>query len=230
MTRAQLTFVALAFLILEAVLIGCVDRPLSEYLRTVDAQRPEIINIFRAYTDIAKSKWYLILSGIGILLCAIVVRIRSVQLHLREKISRLGRVLLFFFACAALSGIVADIIKPILGRARPVLLEREGLYGFHPFTFQATWNSMPSGHTTTAFVIAAVLTFLLPRGKILWFLFALAIAASRVMVNAHYLSDVLAGAAVGILSFVLLRSVINHNVTNHITYGIFPIDRKKPVL
>ncbi len=226
MTRNYPLLLVLCFLTLEIVLINFVDLPLSEFLRNVDQQHPDYIDIFRAYTDIGKSKYYLIISGISILLCACAVRMPSIQKELRIKMGHVGKVLSFFFACVAVSGIVADIIKPILGRARPVTFVREGIYGFHPFTFHAAWNSMPSGHATTAFTIATILTFFRPRHQVLWFVGAAIIAVSRVMVNAHYLSDIFAGAAVGILTVLLIRRLVNHNVINHMSCVIFPIDSR----
>ena len=226
MKTSHVAFFLLGFVTFESLLIGFVDRPLSEYLRSVDAQHPEYINMFRSYTDIGKSKWYLILSGLGFVMSALALRLTSLKASMREKIARIGIGLFFFFVSIAASGIVADIIKPIVGRARPVMLDREGFYGFHPLTFQASWNSMPSGHTVTAFTIAGVLSFFFPRGQTFWLLFAAAIAVSRIMVNAHFLSDVFAGAGVGLFTVILLRYVFRHNVANHLIWGIFPIDRK----
>ena len=80
---------------------------------------------------------------------------------------------------------------------------------------------MPSGHTTTAFALAFSLSTLYSRLRPLWFAYALVLATSRVMVDAHYLSDVVAGAMLGFLTVHLFTK-----------YGIiqswkviFPIDR-----
>lgn len=227
MKQSIVALLALGFLVFEAVLIAFVDRPLSEYLRSVDAQYPAYIDFFRAYTDIGKSKWYLITSGVGVVLCAVTVRLPSLEPQLRQNTAKLGTALLFCFVCIALSGIATDILKPLIGRARPVMLDREGIYGFHPLTFQAAWNSMPSGHATTAFTLACLGIFFIPRAWLLWIFIAAMMTISRPMVNAHYLSDILAGAAVGCLTFFLLYRLVNHNVINLIRCSIFPIDRKK---
>ena len=133
-----------------------------------------------------------------------------------------GQAFGFVFACLALSGLTADTLKPLFGRARPVVLDRMGFYGFHPFTFDAQWASMPSGHATTAFTLFGILAILLPRGRLLWLFAALAITVSRVMVNAHYLSDVLAGAVVGMGAVAALVGLGKN--------GIFPLlDRLFPL-
>ena len=67
--------------------------------------------------------------------------------------------------------------------------------------------SMPSGHTLTAFSIAAALYFSLPaerRGRFAWlWLLAAATGLSRMMLGAHWPGDVAVGASVGILCGLL---------------------------
>lgn len=195
---------SLSFILLELALIGYADEPLSQYIRTLD---PSVINAFRAYTDLGKSLWYLWPSAIGGLVCFTLAMSPQLPMPKRDRFRSSAQLLGFFFVCVALSGVVTDIIKPLAGRARPVLLERDGFYGFHPFTAHAVYNSFPSGHATTAFAVALALTVIWPRGRY-WFLaFAAILGLSRVMVNAHYLSDVLAGALVGTLTVFVMRQL-----------------------
>lgn len=60
--------------------------------------------------------------------------------------------------------------------------------------------SFPSGHTTTAFALAAVTTAHWPAIAPFSWLCAGCIAASRTLLGFHYLSDVVAGVALGLLS------------------------------
>ncbi len=200
---------ALAFLLLEILLIAFVDRPLSECLRGIDIHNHALVNFFRAYTMFGKSVWYLWPTGIGALACFLLVKTGQFSLTKSQldRLRRVGFALAFVFACVAVSGIATDILKPIIGRARPLLLDRNGVYGFLPFSFHAAHNSLPSGHATTAFALALALTALFPRGKYWFYAFAVAIAVSRVMVNAHYLSDVFAGAVLGALTVVSLQNL-----------------------
>lgn len=216
------------FTCLEAVIFLWVDQPVSSALRTVDEHQKWIIDIFRAYTDFGKSKWYLWPSGLAVIFYAIALRVGSLTELARQKMATYGKKTLFFFLAIAVSGITTDIIKPILGRARPVMFEREGAYGFHPFTFHAAWNAMPSGHATTAFALALVLSVLFPRGKIMWWVMGCGLALSRVMVNAHYISDVLAGGLVAVATVYGLQVVSCHYGIVHARDSIFPIDRKNP--
>jgi undecaprenyl-diphosphatase len=223
--RNCIIFGIAAFLALEAFLIGFIDRPLSDYLRGVDQDHSFFIALFRAYTDLGKSAWYLWPSGVCILSCAALVRIEDLTPAWRAHLAQLGGKLLFLFIAVALSGIITDTIKPILGRARPVELAL-GLYGFHPLSFQATWNSMPSGHATTAFALAFVFITFFPRARTLWLALAFLFALSRVMVNAHFLADVVAGSAIGWLTARAVRQAFAHNGMFHVIGRIFPIDRK----
>ena len=84
-------------------------------------------------------------------------------------------------------------------------MEIVGPFHFDAFSISARFASFPSGHTVTAFATALALGWFAPRLR--WPLFALAvlIGLSRVGVGAHYPSDVLAGAALGLGSTLLLR-------------------------
>jgi len=198
-----------AFLLLEAVLIAFIDKPLSVCLRALDAENRTVIDFFRTYTNLGKSVWYLWPTGIGAIVCFVLQKTGQFSLTKPQldRIKRIGIALTFVFACVAVSGIIADIIKPVVGRARPVLLDRDSVYGFAPFTFHTKYYSLPSGHATTAFALALALTALFPRGKWWFCVFAIAIATSRVMVNAHYLSDVFAGAMLGILTVAAMQGM-----------------------
>lgn len=67
--------------------------------------------------------------------------------------------------------------------------------------------SMPSGHTLTAFAVAAGIYFALPRAtrwRFAWlWVLALATGLSRIAVGAHWPGDVVVGAALGLLSGLL---------------------------
>jgi lipid A 4'-phosphatase len=99
----------------------------------------------------------------------------------------------FIFANVAVSGIAVDIVKWIVSRARPTMLFHEGLYGFTWFSGKSDFWSFPSGHAQTATALALSLGTIWPRLWPVWWLAAAAVIASRVVLGAHYLSDLLAG-------------------------------------
>ena len=211
---------ALGFLLFETVLFLYVDRPLAAYTRELDGSAHSVIDFFRAITDFGKSKWYLVSCGLAAIFCGFLVRGKDVRPVYRRLSAYVGARAFFLFATIALSGILADIVKPLAGRARPKLWLDNQIYGFDPFNAQGyIWNGMPSGHTTTAFALAFSLSVFYPRLRVLWFAFALLLAASRVMVDAHYLSDVCAGALLGWLTVHLF---VKYGII-HVWKVIFPI-------
>jgi len=108
-------------------------------------------------------------------------------------------------------GITYVILKWIVGRRRPVI--EIAPFSFHPFIngFQGLFRSVsglafPSGDATMAFAAAACMAVAIPRLSIAFFAWAAAVAAERVLENAHYVSDVIAGAGLGILcAFFVIR-------------------------
>ena len=57
--------------------------------------------------------------------------------------------------------------------------------------------SFPSGHSSRAFLLATVLFVTFGKMAVITFVWASAVAISRVVLGAHYPGDILAGAAVG---------------------------------
>jgi membrane-associated phospholipid phosphatase len=114
------------------------------------------------------------------------------------------------------SGIVTPSFKLIVGRARPN--QSDDPTTFHPF--QSGYASFPSGHATQAFVVASVISAHSDKFWVSASAYGLAslVAFARVYHNAHWTSDVVAGALVGTLvgrSVVTLNNRIragNHSV------------------
>ncbi|PKN88026.1 MAG: phosphatase PAP2 family protein [Deltaproteobacteria bacterium HGW-Deltaproteobacteria-1] len=109
--------------------------------------------------------------------------------------------ILYLLLCISLSGILNIGIKWLTGRNRPINLIEDGVFGFDFFRiiFLYETTSFPSGHTVTAFALATAFSFLYPRWSFPAFLIAVMIGLSRVVLTAHYLSDVIAGAVVGVI-------------------------------
>ncbi len=104
----------------------------------------------------------------------------------------------FLFTAVAVPGILGDIMKPIFGRARPVLLFREDLFGFAWSGAHANNWSFPSGHSITVSALAVALYAIHPPLWPVYALLALLVMASRIVLDQHYLSDVIAGAYIGV--------------------------------
>jgi undecaprenyl-diphosphatase len=86
-------------------------------------------------------------------------------------------------------------IKKLTGRRRPCAIEPHAWAKLLP----PDQFSFPSGHTITAFSVAVSLSLFYPELAPGLLFCALSVAASRILLGMHFLSDVLAGAAVGTL-------------------------------
>lgn len=110
----------------------------------------------------------------------------------------------YVLASTALSGLAVNVLKYGIGRARPLHFAELGAFSLHPFAFEASFASMPSGHSTTMGAMFAVVLLCFPRWRHVALACTLAIAATRVFVGAHYPSDVVAGLGLGFACAVLL--------------------------
>ncbi len=212
----------LSFVLFEILLVLWVDRPLAQFSNELRATTPWMYEFFFAVTDFGKALWYLLPCGLLTIVCGFLARGKTISCKTRKWSGYIGTRALFVFGTVAFSGIVANIIKLSLGRARPILWLREGIFGFDPLTISGyMWHGMPSGHTTTVFTLAFGLSAIYPRLRYLWFSLAIFLAASRVMINMHYLSDIFAGIAV---AWISVRFFMDYGMYL-ISKVIFPIDR-----
>jgi membrane-associated phospholipid phosphatase len=75
-----------------------------------------------------------------------------------------------------------------------------GLYGFRPLAFNPDYNSFPSGHALTICCVAVIFTCVWPSWWPVWFAVAALLAVTRALLTAHFLSDVLIGAGIGLIA------------------------------
>jgi undecaprenyl-diphosphatase len=89
-------------------------------------------------------------------------------------------------------------LKRTIGRKRPCAIEPHCWAQLLP----PDQFSFPSGHTITAFSVSVALSMFYPEMQVGLFFCAISIAASRILLGMHFLSDVIAGAVIGgILGF-----------------------------
>ena len=147
-------------------------------------------------SNIGRSVWFLIASGlIGLLF--FLGNWRKVGTCLRLAWWEIGALAGYAFVAFASAGIIVNILKPIFGRARPRLILETGPFGFDFVSFGYSAASFPSGHSTDMGVLMVVASLLVPRLRVLLVLVAIALASSRIVVLAHYPSDVVAGLLLG---------------------------------
>jgi membrane-associated phospholipid phosphatase len=113
------------------------------------------------------------------------------------------------FTAFITSGIAIQIVKFFVDAPRPLGFFKPGQYQFfiHDITHSAN-NSFPSGHATTAFAVITVIAVHAKKSyQLPLFLLAVLISYSRVYLAQHFLTDITAGAFIGVL-FALISIVL----------------------
>jgi membrane-associated phospholipid phosphatase len=163
-----------------------------------------IVAWFDWVTDFGTSDWFLV--PIALMLAAIAAIASPALTHMSRLVLtaitvRLG----FVFAAIALPGLVVTIGKRLIGRARPFVGGHADPFLYLPFSWTPDHASLPSGHATNVFAALVAIGLLWPRLRGVMLVYALIIAASRVIVLAHHPSDVIAGALAGSVGALLVR-------------------------
>lgn len=152
-------------------------------------ENPAVVSLCRALSRFG-------MSAICLLLLACIAA--SFRFSPFRKFRAVLLVVLFSFAAAALAG---SLLKELLGRARPIAelagqLNAAGGHGSPSF---------PSGHAANSLALALPFALIVPTGsvvvrlvKLVLLLIASLVCYSRIVLGAHYLSDVLAGAALAL--------------------------------
>jgi undecaprenyl-diphosphatase len=113
------------------------------------------------------------------------------------------RIFLAMLIACALAGTAARVVKMAAGRARPSVPAEAAWNGPQ---MSARYHAFPSGHTASSAAFFGALLFLDRRRGALFLWIPLLIAFSRVYVGAHYLSDVVCAALLGIaVAWVVAR-------------------------
>jgi undecaprenyl-diphosphatase len=129
----------------------------------------------------------------GATLIAVAFVLYLIGRFLRPGLYDVGRSLL---AGLVTAGISVQLLKHLIGRARPRLTDDSIFIG--P-SLKSGYDSFPSGHTTLAFCLAYILSQYFPKYRTPFYLFALVVSLERIEDIAHFPSDVLAGAVVGLI-------------------------------
>lgn len=126
------------------------------------------------------------------------------------KKPKIAAIALFLLLAVVISGITCDIIKFIVSRARPIELFQHNLYGFYFFHFKYNMWSFPSGHATIIASLMMALSLLWPRFWPGFMLIMSIVGLSRVVITAHFLSDVMMGWYLGIVMTIYIYRILQH--------------------
>jgi undecaprenyl-diphosphatase len=169
---------------------------------TLVRRMPEwLITTFDHLTDLGKSVWLLV--PIAVALGAMRFRLANASAHVAALCLR-DRGGSALFVAVGLPGLASRSrsgwsVAPAArrGSADP--------FSYRPLGWSVEYASLPSGHAIDAFAIAMAVGALWPRARPLLWTYAVLIAMSRVVLTAHFPSDVIAGAVIGVVGVLLVR-------------------------
>ncbi len=185
---------ALGFVVLNLALIAffVLDMPLGSRASML----PEWLKYWAwILTDIGLSGWILFGSAF-VFLSALAASRTETGGRIKRRATTLKNISAFVFVSVAASGLLANLLKRIIGRARPENYSELGIFSFSPLG-GSTFASFPSGHATTFGAMAMILCLLAPRYKLIFLVAGFWLAMTRVIVGAHYPSDVIVGYSFG---------------------------------
>lgn len=162
-----------------------------------------IVTFNKRITDFGTFAWMIYGSAFVIILAYIVLRVSSNE-TVAGKARTARRLSLYFLLTIGVTSALVHLFKLIVGRARPELFADHGAYSLTPFVHDNLYASFPSGHSAAVGAFFGAFSMLVPRLRPLFLLGALMIGVSRVIVGAHYPSDVAAGLLLGLWTAIAM--------------------------
>jgi membrane-associated phospholipid phosphatase len=157
----------------------------------------------RIFTDFGKAA--LVLWTLAALIFAVAIISPRLQGSQRSLLLRFGTHLEFLFFAVLVPVLSGEVIKWIVGRGRPFVGGKANAFNFAHFAGTEAYASFPSAHAITSFALAFAVSAVWPQARIPMMLYAVLIAASRLVLLAHHPSDVVAGALVGVVGAMGVR-------------------------
>lgn len=215
--KSPLQFNKNDFYLTGAILgVTALSIPVDEPLRktALNSKSKSLDNVFYVTEKFGKAKYGAALSGV-LYGFGLVVD----DDNIRQTGQMLAEALIF-------NGLITTGAKMMFSRERP--FTNEGSYDMDLFEFKSTFSetSLPSGHTSTAFTMATVLSERIDNtyASIALYSMASLTAFQRVYADKHWFSDTILGAALGTvigLKIVNLHEGYSSSQTGF-QYSIYP--------
>jgi membrane-associated phospholipid phosphatase len=197
--RQALWLSAIGIVLIVALMFGF---DATEIAMMPPRKSPELWPV-QILTDFGKDEYVLALIGA----VALVTALAFPLMHgaARTRLLRMGVSVEFLFLAVLVPVLATDVIKRAVGRGRPFVGGSADPFNFVPFHGAEPYFSFVSAHAVTAFALALGVSAIWPRWRIAMFIYAGAIALSRLVLLAHHPSDVVGGAVVGLLGAFGMR-------------------------
>ena len=198
--KIQVEIAILIFLVVNIFLSYKLDIVLYNYFFNLNYNFETLYlkKFFIRITELGDSLWYFV-----IIICVFMLSFlgEKIKLISNKKWLYLKNFSIFSFFYLILVGLVTQLLKHIIGRPRPNYVDFDIGTSFSFFSTDASFHSFPSGHSSTIFAIAIILSLLIPGLRVFFLFLGFVVALSRVVVSAHFTTDIVAGGLVAIILY-----------------------------
>ncbi len=191
-SRSAHVFLFFAVVVFSLISIVFLDRRLVLFFQQAPGQ---LLQVFEVITRAGISTGYIVGSA---LLFVFFQWVRRRRVPANQA--------LLIFMSVSLAGVINAVLKFFFGRYRPKAFLEQGLYGFTFFKTEYLATSFPSGHANTVGAVMLGLCLICPRYRAVFLGVAFCVILSRMILCAHYLSDVVLGVYIGAMTALWLSS------------------------
>jgi len=194
-------------LIITAILSACIIALMvgfdAQEIALMPARGSPDLWPVRILTDFGKDAY--VLSLLAAILIVIAFASPALAAATRARWLHFGTRMQYLFLAVLIPVLASELIKWAAGRGRPFVGGKANAFNFVPFTGTEAYYSFPSSHAVTGFALAFAVGALWPLARPWMLIYAILIAASRLVLLAHHPSDVVAGALIGVLGAMAVR-------------------------